>query len=57
MSTPLSWAELTPKIVPDAFTPTSVIARLKKLTRDPWEDFYKARQTLTREMMRAVGMK
>jgi bifunctional non-homologous end joining protein LigD len=56
VSVPLSWEELSPKIRSDAFTPAAVIERLKKLTRDPWEDFYRTRQTITKQMKAAVGM-
>lgn len=56
VSVPLSWEELSPRIRSDAFTPAAVIERLKKLTRDPWEDFYKTRQTITKQMKAAVGM-
>ncbi|HET7233408.1 MAG TPA: DNA ligase D [Longimicrobium sp.] len=56
-SVPLAWDEVTPKIRPDTFTPPAVIARLKKLKRDPWEDFYKAKQSITKAMKQAVGMK
>jgi bifunctional non-homologous end joining protein LigD len=57
-SVPLAWDEVTPKIRPDAFTPAGVIARLQKLTRDPWEDFYKTtRQTISKSMKETVGMK
>ncbi|HEX6751714.1 MAG TPA: DNA ligase D [Longimicrobium sp.] len=56
VSVPLSWEELSPKIRSEAFTPAAVIERLKKLTRDPWEDFYKTRQTITKQMKAAVGM-
>ncbi|HEX8245830.1 MAG TPA: DNA ligase D [Longimicrobium sp.] len=56
VSVPLSWEELSPKIRSDSFTPAAVIERLKKLTRDPWEDFYRTRQTITKQMKAAVGM-
>jgi len=56
-SVPLAWSEVSAKIRSDQLTPAAVIERLKKLTRDPWEDFYKAKQSITREMKQAVGMK
>ena len=56
-SVPLAWDEVTPKLRPDAFTPPAVIERLKKLKRDPWEEFYKTnKQTITKAMKAAVGM-
>ena len=57
ISVPLAWEELSPKTDPERFTPAAVIARLKKLKRDPWEDFYKSKQAITKGMMQAVGMK
>ncbi|HSU18054.1 DNA ligase D [Longimicrobium sp.] len=56
-SVPLAWDEVSAKIRSDQLTPAAVIERMKKLTRDPWEDFYKARQTITKQMKQAVGMK
>jgi len=56
ISVPLSWEELSPKTNPEQFNPAAVIARLKKLKRDPWEDFYKSRQAITKGMKQAVGM-
>lgn len=55
VSTPLSWDELTPKVRPEQFVPATVIERLKRLDRDPWEGFWKAKQSLTKEMRAAVG--
>ncbi|HEU4562398.1 MAG TPA: DNA ligase D, partial [Longimicrobium sp.] len=56
-SVPLAWSEVTPKIRPDEFTPAAVIKRLTKLSRDPWEDFYKTnKQTITKAMKETVGM-
>jgi bifunctional non-homologous end joining protein LigD len=57
VSVPLTWDELTPKVRSDQFTTAAVIQRLKRLTRDPWEDFWKTRQSITRAMRDAVGMK
>jgi len=56
ISVPLSWGELSPKTNPEKFNPAAVIARLKKLKRDPWEDFYKSKQAITKGMKQAVGM-
>jgi bifunctional non-homologous end joining protein LigD len=56
VSTPLSWDELSPKVRPEQFTPATVIERLAKLSRDPWEDFYAAKQSLTKQMRQSVGM-
>lgn len=57
-SVPLSWDELdAKKIRSEHFTPPAVIERVKKLKRDPWEDFYKtSKQTITKAMKAEVGM-
>jgi len=56
ISVPLSWEELSPKTDPERYNPAAVIARLKKLKRDPWEGFYKSKQAITKGMKQAVGM-
>jgi bifunctional non-homologous end joining protein LigD len=56
VSTPVAWSELTPKIDPEQFTPATVVRRLAKLKKDPWEGFWTARQALTKSMRQAVGM-
>jgi bifunctional non-homologous end joining protein LigD len=57
ISVPLAWEELSPKTDPERFTPAGVIERLKKLKRDPWEDFYKSKQAITKGMKQSIGMK
>ena len=56
ISVPLAWEELSPKTNPEKFNPAAVIARLKKLKRDPWEDFYRAKQAITKGMRQSIGM-
>jgi DNA primase len=53
----LAWEELSPKTDPERFNPAAVIQRLKKLKRDPWEDFYKSKQAITKGMKQGIGMK
>jgi bifunctional non-homologous end joining protein LigD len=53
VSMPLSWAMLTPRVTPDAFTVKTVPARLARLRRDPWADYWTCRQRLTRAMTKA----
>ena len=57
ISVPLRWDELSPALDPDSFTPEAVIRRLAKLKRDPWEGFYTSKQSITRTMRTAVGMR
>jgi bifunctional non-homologous end joining protein LigD len=57
ISVPLTWEELSPAIDPDSFTPEAVIRRVAKLKRDPWDGFWTSRQSITKAMRAAVGMK
>ena len=57
ISVPLRWDELGAELDPDQFTPEAVIRRVAKLKRDPWDGFWTSRQSITRAMRAAVGMK
>jgi bifunctional non-homologous end joining protein LigD len=57
ISVPLRWDELSPALDPDTFTPEAVIRRVAKLKRDPWEGFYTSKQSITKTMRTAVGMR
>lgn len=46
IATPIAWSELTTKLKPDAFNIKNINIRLKKMKSDPWEDFYKIKQSL-----------
>ena len=46
VATPLSWEELTAQIHSNSYTIKNIGQRLKKLKKDPWEDFYKTHQSL-----------
>ena len=46
VSVPLDWKELPRLKAGNLFTIATVPARLKKLKRDPWKDFFSTRQTL-----------
>ena len=39
VATPVTWAEVTPKLDPSRFTVRSVPERLAKLNQDPWQGF------------------
>ncbi len=46
VATPLSWDELTTRLNPAAFTIKTLPRRLEHLKDDPWESFYKIKQSL-----------
>ena len=54
VATPLSWAELSAKVGPSAFTIKTVPRRVAK-GEDPWADYEKRRARLTAAMLRALG--
>jgi bifunctional non-homologous end joining protein LigD len=54
IATPLSWDELSVKLKPNQFTIENIHARLKKGFKDPWKDFFKVKQSITRDMMEQV---
>ena len=57
VSTPLSWDELSPKLKPESFDARTVPRRLRLLGRgDPWEGYWAAKQSLTEEMKRELGL-
>ena len=55
VSTPIDWGELERDVRFDHFTVKNVPARLKRSRREPWADFLKTRQTITKTMMDTVG--
>ena len=57
VSVPLTWAELTPSLDPAAFTVLTVPRRLARLRKDPWAGYWASRQQLTRQMVKAVGVR
>ena len=57
VSAPLRWSELARLSDPQAYDLTSMVARLAKLTSDPWRDISRIRQSLTPVRLRAVGIK
>jgi bifunctional non-homologous end joining protein LigD len=56
VSVPLRWEELSADLRPDAFTVRSVPERLRALRADPWEEYGKIRQSLTRKARAALGV-
>jgi bifunctional non-homologous end joining protein LigD len=55
VATPLGWAELKSDVRFDHFNVKTLPARLKRLKRDPWQDFFSVRQVITQSMMEQVG--
>jgi bifunctional non-homologous end joining protein LigD len=46
VSTPLRWTELKPTLTPDAWTLLTIEQRLRKLRKDPWEEYWSLKQKL-----------
>ncbi|MGH7784842.1 MAG: DNA polymerase domain-containing protein, partial [Candidatus Binatia bacterium] len=55
VSTPIGWDEIEGDVRFDHFTVKNIPARLKRLKREPWAEFFKTRQTIAKTMMEAVG--
>ena len=54
VSTPVSWDELGDEDLRPLHTIQTVPARLKKLRKDPWADYWTIRQSITAEMRSAL---
>ena len=54
VSVTLTWKELTPALDPGAFNIRTVPARVARLRKDPWADYWTSRQKLTRQLLKAV---
>jgi len=52
---PIGWEELTKDIREDHFNVRNALARLSKLKKDPWEDFFDVKQSITKALMKKVG--
>lgn len=57
VSAPLSWEELEAGVRGDTFGVRNLLDRLEGLPADPWEGFFKVRQSITAAMKKAVGIK
>ena len=53
VATPVSWDELS-SLKPGQFNIHTVVERLGKLKKDPWNGFFQVRQALTRDMQRQL---
>ncbi len=54
VSVPLTWEELKTSLDPQAFTVRTLAKRLGKLKGDPWAGYWKCRQKLTAQLIRAL---
>jgi bifunctional non-homologous end joining protein LigD len=54
---PIEWDELARDVRFDHFNATNALARLQKQASDPWADFVKVRQTITRAMFDRVDFR
>jgi bifunctional non-homologous end joining protein LigD len=57
VSVPIAWDELTADLRTDDFTPRAVVERIQSLQADPWADYWIVRQSITKQMRAAVGLK
>lgn len=55
IATPLRWDELTPDMTPDKYNVDNMPQRLNALKEDPWTDFFKVKQSVTKAMRKKVG--
>ncbi len=54
VSVPIRWDELTAGIRPDSYNIENLPARLSSLKQDPWKDFFKVRQWITKSMKKKL---
>jgi DNA ligase D len=57
VATPIEWSELRNLESPRAFDRKRVLGRLARLGKDPWEGLEESAAPITRQAMRAVGLK
>jgi len=55
VSVPLSWEELSAKIPSDHFSVPKTLERLARLSKDPWEGYWKTTQRLDPATLQAVA--
>ncbi|GAB6059080.1 DNA ligase D [Desulfonatronum parangueonense] len=54
ISAPLRWEELTPQTRPDKYRIDNIEKRLAGLKRDPWENYFKTTQSITKSMLKKI---
>ncbi|MGZ8229024.1 MAG: DNA ligase D [Burkholderiales bacterium] len=55
VATPIAWEELDEDIRRDHFNARNVPERLSRMKKDPWADFFKTDQAVTKALMKKVG--
>jgi len=55
VSVPLTWDELRVSVDPKSFSVLTVPKRLSKIKGDPWANYWKCRQKLTAQLIRALN--
>ena len=55
VSVPLAWDELSIDLLSDHFTVANLPDRLQDLRKDPWREYYNAKQRITRTMLSALS--
>jgi bifunctional non-homologous end joining protein LigD len=55
VTVPVTWEELRVSLDPQSFTILTVPKRLARLKADPWAGYWKCRQKLTAQLLRAVN--
>jgi bifunctional non-homologous end joining protein LigD len=56
VAVPLSWDEVDKKILPNHFNVKNIRSRLEHLKKDPWENYFSTRQSITKSMQKALGI-
>jgi len=56
VATPIAWEELTRDVRFAHFNVGNVPARVARLKKDPWAEFFEVSQSLTKAMMKRVGL-
>ena len=54
ISVPLAWEELSVDLRSDHFTMTNLPERLGQLRKDPWKDYFTAKQRISRRMLMSL---
>jgi len=54
VSTPIRWAELGAGLTSDQYTVANLGRRLERLEKDPWEGFFKVRQSITKAVQASL---
>jgi bifunctional non-homologous end joining protein LigD len=54
VSMTVSWTELTPKLDPAQFTVETVPPRIERQRKDPWAEYFRLRQRLSKKAVAAL---